>query len=293
VVDCLEDQTISPELRKQWIEELVPDVRVVALTTFMPQNPDETPEFWNIWRDALYTAAGGKPDVLVAAMDYGWDLAKALGCEFVQCDISRESVPISATQIRENPMKYWKYLTAPARGHFMKKVCFMGPESTGKSTCAKRLADHLDTVYVPEYAKAVIASQNGQFFEENLEPVAVAQVRSERALAPMVNRVMVCDTDPLTTLVWAEMLYGRVSPELMALARKATADLTFLFDSSTPWVADIHRQVLPNAAHDSVRTEFFYRCQYWLRQFGRTFEVVGGNYDHRFEYCKTRCESLL
>ena len=54
----------------------------------------------------------------------------------------------------------------------MKKVCLIGPESTGKSTIAENLAKKYDTVYIPEYAKAIINHQNGQFYEHNVNQVA-------------------------------------------------------------------------------------------------------------------------
>lgn len=293
VVDCLEHQTISTDLRKSWILELVTGVRVVALTECMPQDPSETPRFWEIWRDALYTAVGSKPDVLIAAMDYGWKLADTLECAFVQCDIARESVPISATQLRDNPMAHWEYLAEPARGYFMKKVCFMGPESTGKSTCALKLARALGTVYVPEYAKALIQAQNGRFTEENVLEVAFAQHRSDKALERMVNRVMVCDTDPLTTLVWSEVLYGRHPAELDMLVIASRVDHTFLFEPTTAWVPAEHRNILPAASDPDVRKAFFDACEHWLKQFDRAYSVIGGGYADRFEACLAKSQELI
>ena len=47
---------------------------------------------------------------------------------------------ISATMIRENPSKYWKYIAQPFRRQFTKKVLIMGSASNGKTTLAKDLA---------------------------------------------------------------------------------------------------------------------------------------------------------
>ena len=44
---------------------------------------------------------------------------------------------ISATMIRENPSKYWKYIAQPFRRQFTKKVLIMGSASNGKTTLAK------------------------------------------------------------------------------------------------------------------------------------------------------------
>lgn len=293
IVDCLEEQTTSPELRKHWIEEQVPGVEVIVLTKYMPQLPEDTAEFWGIWRDALVEAMGGRPDVFIASGDYGWKLAKVLGCKFVQCDISRESLPISATEIRANPYKHWKYLAASARGHYLKKVCFMGPESAGKSTCAANVARHFETAFVPEYAKGVIECQQGQFFEENVAQVGVAQFRSEIALARLANRILICDTDPLTTLIWSEFLYGRHPAILDDLVRKADYALTLLFDAATPFVPAPHRAVLDNGGAQEVRCEFLKQCEKWLTHFNRPYVLVGGSFDERFETSVRHCEQLI
>ena len=51
---------------------------------------------------------------------------------------------ISATMIRENPSKYWKYIAQPFRRQFTKKVLIMGSASNGKTTLAKDLARFYD-----------------------------------------------------------------------------------------------------------------------------------------------------
>jgi HTH-type transcriptional repressor of NAD biosynthesis genes len=296
IVDCLDGQTMTPEERKADIEDAVPGVIVVALGQKMPQFPDETPEFWPIWRKALLEAvqgaAGGSPDMVFASDTYGWELAKQLGARFVQCDIQREGIPISASMVRRDPMTYWRYISMSARKHFLKKVCFMGPESTGKSTAALKLARHFDTAYVPEYAKAVIAEQDGEFFQHNVELVAMSQLTSERALERMTNRLLVCDTDPLTTLIWSEFLYGEHPAGLDDLVRESHYDLTFLFEPDVPWVQDIHRSVVQYADALETRQNFLELCKKWLHHFGREYVSVKGSYENRFNTCVQHCEAL-
>ena len=42
----------------------------------------------------------------------------------------------------------------------MKKVALIGPESTGKTTLCKQLAQHFKTEWVPEYASTYIENLN-------------------------------------------------------------------------------------------------------------------------------------
>lgn len=280
VVDSIEGQQIDPEVRRDWIAKTMPQATVIALKDFMPQDPSETPQFWPIWKNTLLQCVGGKPDVLIAAMDYGWELSKQLDCQFIPCDIARESIPICATEIRDNPMLHWKYIMDSAKPYFMKKVCLIGPESAGKTTCAIKLSQYYDTVFVPEYAKSVIEQQQGQFYYENVEQVALAQTRSEKALEHMVNRFMVCDSDIITTTVWSDFLFGKHPAILDTIAENQTYDLTLLFKPDVKWKKDIHR----DAKHSDIliRDDFFHKMEQKLILLNRNYRVIEGSYEDRY-----------
>lgn len=287
IVDCLEGQTIDSELRATWLREEIAGITVIALKENMPQDPSETPQFWSIWRSAIINsiveAGGSAPDVLIAAMDYGWELSQKINCEFVQIDIARESFPVSATMLRNDIYEKWDFLIDSARPHFLKKVCFFGPESTGKSTTAVNIAAHYNTIYVPEYAKAVIKSQHGSFFEHNVEDVMVAQQNSENALAKFANRFLVCDTDPLTTLMWCHELFGIEPEHLVNKVANLHYDMTFVFDVDVPFVDDVHRHVLPDAQNMIIRKKFMEKSIAYLQRFNRPYMIVSGTYQNRFE----------
>lgn len=276
VVDCLKAQTIEPHLRKQWIEELVTDINVIALQNYMPQDPSEVENFWEIWKSELYKVAG-KPDVLIAAMDYGWELAKVLECDFVPLDIARQSIPISATEIRNNPFKHWDFIVESARGYFLKKICLIGPESTGKSTIAGNLAKNFNTVYIPEYAKAIIDAQNGQFFEKNVKQVAYAQIRTEKALERMTNKIMFCDSDILTTMFWSKELFGSIPVELEEIAQHQHYHHTFLMYPDTMWFNDTHRQIADTSSQE-FRMYTFVEMEKLLKKYKRKYTVLKGNF---------------
>jgi HTH-type transcriptional regulator, transcriptional repressor of NAD biosynthesis genes len=274
VVDCLEGQTIPTEVRKGWIEQTFPTVRVVALKNATPQTPGEDPNFWTTWGELLKGACAGKVDVVVAAMEYGKRLSEEMNCAFIPCDIARESVPISATDIRANPEQHWAYLSEAARPYFVEKVCVVGPESTGKTTLVKRLADSHQTVHVPEYACAAIKGQGGEFLEHNAIAFARAQNRSENALAYAARHWMFCDSDAMTTLVWYETVFGAPSEELVNLAKAQSYTTTILLYPDVEWVEDVHRMVSKDASKDAFRVQMFERMKHWLKVLGREFVVV-------------------
>jgi HTH-type transcriptional regulator, transcriptional repressor of NAD biosynthesis genes len=277
VVDCLEGQTISPLIRKQWLEDIA-GIKVYALNKFMPQDPSETPQFWEIWKSTLLNTLGFKPDLTIAAMDYGWELAKVMECDFVPIDIARETFPVSATMLRENAFQNWDFLMDSAKPYFLKKICLLGPESTGKSTAGKTLAKKLNTVYVPEYAKAIIEKQ-GDFYQHNVKEVAIAQINTEKALARFTNKLMICDSSALTTLLYSELLFNEKPRYLTQMVEEHRYDLYCLFYPDTLFVDDVHRKVLDNPQNQ--RLAMFNSFEEQLKALNVRYEIIKGSFEER------------
>lgn len=71
----------------------------------------------------------------------------------VDVDIPRKLVPVSGTKIREKPLTNWNFISEAAKLFFVKKIALMGPESSGKTTLAAKLARKFDTAWVHEYGR--------------------------------------------------------------------------------------------------------------------------------------------
>ncbi len=89
------------------------------------------------------------------------------------------------------------------------RVCLYGPESVGKTTMARQLADHYQTVYVPEVARDLITSN--ELTSDDYARIAVAQTAAVAQAIPLANRVLICDTDLITTQLYAT-IYGVTHP---------------------------------------------------------------------------------
>jgi HTH-type transcriptional repressor of NAD biosynthesis genes len=292
IVDCLKNQTIDTSLRKKWLEEGITNITVIALEEETPQDPCEHPHFWEFWRatilDAVKKVGGIVPEAIVASEKYGWDLAKALDCKYIMCDLEREIFPIRATDLRIDAFNNWDYLMDSVKPDYVKKICFIGPESTGKSTCAKNIAQHFNTVYNPEYAKSLIEQQNGNFYLDNVEQTAFAQIYKEKALSKFANKLLICDSDPLTTMIWSETLFNTCPESVKKLAIQSSYDVIFLFDYNTPYTIDIHRNLTKSHMEkiDQDRKDFFYKMKSHLDQMNKEYIVITGSYEQRFAQVK-------
>ena len=123
------------------------------------------------------------------------------------------------------------------------KVVLFGPESTGKTTLSKQLAEHYHTDWVPEYAREYLQDkwdrEQKTCEPQDLLPIAYGQMQLENELAQKANKVLICDTDLLETKVYSEAYYDSTcDPLIEKYALQNSYDLYFLTYIDTPWVAD-------------------------------------------------------
>lgn len=118
----------------------------------------------------------------------------------------------------------------------VKKICFYGPESTGKSLFSTRMAALYKTEYVPEVAREMIITNN---FSVN-DIIAIGKAQTDRVLEKQktAKRVLFCDTDVITTQIYAKIYLNDVPPILYELEKQVTYDCYLLFNIDVPWVAD-------------------------------------------------------
>ena len=116
-------------------------------------------------------------------------------------------------------------------------VCFVGAESSGKSTLAMRLAAELGTVSVEEYGRTLWVERGGELNFEDYLQIAETHIVMEEAAKLKADRFVFVDTTPLTTLFYSDEHMGKIDPKLQALSNRAY-DFTFLCVPDFPMVQD-------------------------------------------------------
>ncbi|WP_321449111.1 ATP-binding protein [uncultured Cohaesibacter sp.] len=169
------------------------------------------------------------------------------------------------------------------------RLILTGPESTGKSSLAQALAEHLDGILVPEYLRDYFEEQGSLTLEDAI-PVAQGQwVNEERGAkaASSQNKVLICDTDLISSLVYSAHYYADEmnSPlwaqwEQWSERHKRRLKMTpyqprlyVLCDLDWPWVDDGQRDAPDHRPH------FFKRFKTELREFDHI--TVSGTLDER------------
>lgn len=158
----------------------------------------------------------------------------------------------------------------------LRTICLHGPESTGKSTIAARLAAHFGSAAVAEYGRTWTERFGTGWTMDDLVAIAQGHDAETRAAVASGQLPVILDTDPLMTCAWAEMLYGQHDPWFDAWT--GTADLYLLLDIDLPWIADDIR-VFGAAAE---RQRFFDVSRWILERRGVRWAMVGGQGERRF-----------
>jgi NadR type nicotinamide-nucleotide adenylyltransferase len=120
----------------------------------------------------------------------------------------------------------------------MIRVVVTGSECTGKTTLARALADHYDTVWVPEYARRFVLAKGAAPAWEDVEPIARGQIALEESRAAGAPDLLIQDTDLLSTVVYSRHYYGACPGWVEDAARDRLADLYLLAGIDVPWSPD-------------------------------------------------------
>ncbi|MDB5706331.1 MAG: hypothetical protein JWN66_3447 [Sphingomonas bacterium] len=276
LVCWLPGDPIPGPVRLAWMRELFPAARVIGHDAVVPQEPADHPDFWDIWRGIVRQAHPESIDLVFASEPYGARLAAEVGARFRPIDPDRDAAAISASAIRADPWRHWGMMPPPVRAHYARTICLHGPESTGKSTLARQLADHFETALMPEYGRTWCETFGTDLVMADLVAIAQTHDAMTESLKRRCNRRLIADTDPLMTAVWADMLFGARDPWFDRWDRPA--DLYLLLDVDLPWIDDGTR--LFGSA--DARARFFDLSRAELDRRGVRWALVGGEGEARF-----------
>jgi HTH-type transcriptional regulator, transcriptional repressor of NAD biosynthesis genes len=301
----------AAEARRSWMSELFPAVTHLALDEAelerqrvqhgpLPQLPlNDAPELEQrvFVAELCLRVFGVAVDVVFTSELYGDAFAAELQKQFraativeakvehVLVDLDRITVPISATAIRADRELGLTYLSPVVRASFVRRVCLIGGESSGKTTLTRSLAQSFATTHCEEYGREKWIERAGELRYEDYLLIAATQLELEEQATRAARHVTFCDTSPLTTLFYCLDQFGRAEAELTGLADRAY-DLFLLCAPDLPFVQDGTRR---DAAF-RARQHDFYLGQ--LERLRARWLLVEGSLDDRVEQARRGISSL-
>ena len=137
------------------------------------------------------------------------------------------------------------------------KIGLIGPESSGKSTLARYLANRYNGIYVPEYGRTFLEQKGTtEVTWDELCEIAKHQIEEMKQLA-VGEQPVFYDTELIVTKVWFDYAFGRVPEWLDEAIKQYPMDVYLLTKPDIPWVPDPTR----SNGSDAIRHELFERYE--------------------------------
>ena len=166
----------------------------------------------------------------------------------------------------------------------------IGPELTGKTALARALADHFNTVYVPEYARIYTVEKNAvhgsSWWPEEFVHMARTQSRFEAEAEWLTADVMICDTDAFAIWVWHRYYSAGPIEALRGVCDADPADLYLLTSNGTGGNREAYAD---HGSREGILEE--YRTQ--LKATGRRYVEVAGSPSERLSRSIAAVEELM
>ena len=280
-VCSMKGEPIPGELRYDWVKKYYGNdkrIEVVHITEELPSSSESNRYISAIWAEYLKRLFP-EVNIVFASEQYGEYLAEYMGIECKLFDVDRKAIPISATKIRENPYRYWSFIPDIVKHYYVKKVCIFGADSCGKSTLAMKLAKHYETAFVPEIARNMFEWSDLMIDNLNinhLEQFAKLQYEAVSSMMYFANKVLICDTDNITTQVYSQVYCGYVTEEIKRY-EKVNYDLYLLLNIDTPYIEEGQRNL------GDRRKEMFNIFKGELDKRNINYVIIDGSWDERFD----------
>ena len=169
----------------------------------------------------------------------------------------------------------------------IKKIAVIGPECTGKSDLSAFLAQHFNTVWVPEYARGYLDNLTRQYTEQDLLTIAHGQLRIEDQWSSDANQLLICDTNLYVIKIWSEFKFGKCDPEILNTITSRKYDLYLLTYVDIPWEED------PLREHPGKRQQLFDLYQKEMLNQPVPFVEIKGEREHRRKSAVEAVEKLF
>ena len=221
--------------------------------------------------------------------------------------IERDKNPISATMIRENPIKYWNKIAWSFRQFFSTNILITGTASEGKSTLTRDIATYFGLPYSEEYGRTYMeyyAKADTDLTVTDFQEFLIEQRRDtqKKIASPGNCGIVISDTDNLVTLMYAKAYvednnidlteedYKTLEQLAWNIKRGIQWDKIFLLPPKNNFVDDGTRYMEQSSIEE--RTKNYNRLVELLKDFGwwDKVEVINGNFLENFNSVKNYIE---
>ena len=219
--------------------------------------------------------------------------------------------PVSGTQIRKNPVKYWNKITAPFKPYLCKNILVIGTASEGKSTLVRDISRYFDIPYAEEYGRTYMAERGLKDTDLTISDfhnfLWGQKELCDAKRKESKNGIFISDTDNTVTLMYAKAYVEDENINLtekeydildtdsfcMSMANKFKWDHIFIFPPSKDFVDDGVRYI--GQASMEEREKNFAKLQTLIAKYypeeSKTY--LNGTFLENFNEVKNYINSLI
>ena len=224
--------------------------------------------------------------------------------------VGRSKNPISATMIRENPIKYWNKIAWPFRQYFSTNILITGTASEGKSTLTRDIATYFGLPYSEEYGRTYMefyGKDDTDLTVTDFQQFLIEQRRdTQKKIESSGNSgIVISDTDNLVTLMYAKAYvddpaidlteddYKTLETLAWNIKRGIQWDKIFLLPPKNTFVDDGCRYMKQSTMNE--RTKNYNILVQLLKDFGwwDKVEIINGDFLENFETVKNYINSKM
>lgn len=225
------------------------------------------PNGWNPWLEGVKEILADKT---ISAEEFVW----YVGEKDYQVELNRRGertsmldrdvLQISGTDMRENPLKNWNYISRPFRRHFSTNILITGPASGGKTTLVRDLARSFGAPFSLEYARLYEERYNisdEELVASDFQYLAsgMFELNKQSIMSPSNNGLFIADTNVTTTKAYSSAYntkeeHEQLLPGFEMLENKEEWDLILIVPPVTEYVNDGFRDM--KHSDESFRWQF-------------------------------------
>ena len=158
-----------------------------------------------------------------------------------------------------------------------KIVIITGAESTGKSVLTRQLSHFYQSPSFAEFPREYIEKTGRNYSYDDVISIALMQKAQMKKSYSINSRYVFFDTWLIITMVWFEVVFGKIPRWIPDTIRNATVDLFLLCDTDLPWVPDQLRE-------NGGKMREFLQNRYIeaINAYGFKYQLVSGHSEERF-----------
>ncbi|EHN59632.1 AAA family ATPase [Oenococcus kitaharae] len=215
-------EKIGLPLRKRfrYLRQAFADEWQIKVDYLDEDNMPKMPNGWDVWLAKLIAIVkrnivnkDAKIIFYTGEQDYKDEIEKRLGDD-PQYSVSlmdRTILNISATKIRQDPLKYWDFINRVFRRHFVQKVVVMGGANSGKSTLIRRLARSANSPFSDDFAEIYQEASNVADSEMDIKDYlniiqGQYQANSTEINSPANNGLAIFNGDAISLQAYSNLL---------------------------------------------------------------------------------------